>query len=151
MAHVPRCTVRPGANLAMKLEGADTLLAVEYLPENFKPDGQRVFCVFKDGPDCDGEPIGSFPAQLADPIEGLPVELTDLLITATRASHDAIRPAPIHKVLLAGRLIGEGRHQLSEGRHVWEFSKIGPRVNTRIIPLESLSYAANPVMRAFGL
>jgi hypothetical protein len=118
MAHIPRGLVVAASDLPLNLESADTLLTVEHLPEHLKPDEQGIFGVLEDCLDSDGEPIGGIAAELADPIEGLPIELANLLITAPWALYDAVRPAAIHQVLPARRLVGEGFHQLSERHHV---------------------------------
>jgi hypothetical protein len=118
MAHIPSRLVGSAPDLALNLKRADTLFAVQNLPENLKPDGQRIFGVLKDRPNRNGEPIGRLATQLADPVEGLPVELTDLSISTTRAPYHAIRPTVFAHELLAGCLVGEGLHQLSERHHV---------------------------------
>jgi hypothetical protein len=118
MAHIPRRLVSARPDLPLNLESANAFLAVKDLPENLEPDSEGIFRVLEDGSDGDREAIGGIAAQFADPIEGLPVELTDFGVAAPGALHDAVRPATIHQELLARRFIGKGFHQLSERHHV---------------------------------
>jgi hypothetical protein len=117
MAHVPSRPVIAAPDLALDLESADTLLAIQHLPENLEPDSQGIFGVLEDGIDCDREPIGRLTAQFADPIERFPIELADLRVTASRTLHHAIWPPMVHEELFA-RFVGrEGRHQVFESHH----------------------------------
>jgi len=117
MAHVPGRLVRSGTDLPLNLEGAYALLGIEYLPENLKPNSQRIFGVLEDSSHGYRKSIGRIATNFADPIERLPVESADLFIPASRATNDTIRPAVIHEKLLAGRFIWKGVDQLFERHH----------------------------------
>lgn len=122
MAHIPSRPVIAASDLALNLESADTFLAVEHLPENFEPDDQGILRVLKDRVDRDREPIRRLAAQLADPIERLPVELSDFRIATAGAFDDAVRPAAVHQEFLADIVGREDLHQLFERHHESEFS-----------------------------
>lgn len=118
MAHVPRGLMR-SANLPGDLESTDTLLAIEHLPEHFKPRLEVNVCVLEDGADCDGEAIGrslGWRARLANPMPRTRFELINLGVFTARALN-TFRPAAFHQELLAGIIVREGFHELFECHH----------------------------------
>ena len=118
MAHVP-CGLMCCTDLPRDLERTDPFLAVEHLPEHFKPCFEVNVRILEDSAHCDGETIGR-PlrgcAGLADPMPRTRFELVDFLVTAARAL-DAFRPATLHQELLAGIIIWKGFHQIFECHH----------------------------------
>jgi hypothetical protein len=120
MAHIPSRAIVATSDLALNLECAHTLFAIENLPENFKPSLKRVVGVLEDGSRDYREPIGvTLPAILigAFPFPRLRDLVDAIRIAATRASNYAVRPATLHQELLAGVVGWEGHHQFLEGHH----------------------------------
>jgi len=118
VAHIPR-GLMGSADLPRDLERTDALLAVEHLPEHFKPRLKVNVSILEDGADRDGETIGrplGGRACLADPMPRARLELIHLGIGAARALH-TIGPAALHQELLASVVIREGLHKLFECHH----------------------------------
>jgi hypothetical protein len=118
-AHIPSRLVRAGTYLAMDLQSAHTFLAVEHLPENFKPRLQWVVRILENRSDQNGEAIRMLRAGAlaALPCKRASLGVVDAITAAAGAMHDAIRPAAPHQVLFAVIVGWEFRHQLSERHH----------------------------------
>jgi hypothetical protein len=119
-AHIPSGLIGTGPDHPMDLEGADALLARQHQVQNLEPSPKRIVGVLEDRFDGNGEPIGGIPTELADPMEGLPIELADLGILAPGALHDAIRPAAVCQILLAGFFVREKLIELCKGHLLYK-------------------------------
>jgi hypothetical protein len=114
-AHVPSGLVGCATNLALNLHRANAFLGVENLPENLEPSLERVFGVLEDCPADDAETIVF--AKFAKPVKRPRDEFVGSGITATRAFHYTILPAPFEQELLAGFVRRKTRHQFAERHH----------------------------------
>jgi hypothetical protein len=127
MAHIPRRAIVTTSNLPLNLKRADSLLGVEYLPENLEPSLKRVVRVLKDGSCDDREPISiALPTFL---IRALPFprlcNLVNVIGLATSWTYSfTIRPTPFHEELFTGFVGREGGHQFSEGHHGMKDSRL---------------------------
>lgn len=119
MAHIP-CGVVSGAGLPGDLQCADAFLAVEHLPEHFKPYLEVDVRILKRRAHGHGEtiarPLGR-RAALADPVKRARLESVDLYVAAADTANFAIRPAALHQELLAGIVVWKSFHQLLECHH----------------------------------
>jgi hypothetical protein len=118
VAHIPR-GLMGGADLSGDLERTDALLAVEHLPEHFKPRLEMNVGIFKDSAHRNREAIGGplgWCAGLADPMPRARCEMINFGVPATWAPH-AILPATLHQELLAGVIVREAFHKLFECHH----------------------------------
>jgi hypothetical protein len=119
MAHIPRRLVGLASDLPLNLKRADAFLAVEHLPDDFKPSTKRVFSVLKNGTADDRKSIGVALATFL--VRALPLprlrEFVDRFgLAAARAAH-AGRPTAFHQELAARVLSRESRQQLFERHH----------------------------------
>ena len=120
MAHIPSRLVRLASDLPLNLKCAHAFLAVEHLPDDFKPSAKRVFGVLKNGPADDRKSIGvTFATFLvrALPLPRLREFVNRFGLAAARAAH-AGRPTAFHQELAARVLSRESRQQLFERHHV---------------------------------
>jgi hypothetical protein len=120
MAHVPSGAIVAAADLSLNLESAHALLAVENLPENFKPCLERIVSVLKDCARNYREAVGVALAAVfirALPFPRLRNLVNPVRFAATRTSHLTVRPATLHQELLASIVSWKGLHQLFEGHH----------------------------------
>jgi len=115
MAHVPRRLVCTAPDLALNLECADALFAVQDLPENLEPSFERILGVLENRAADDAEAV--VLAGLAKPMERPRFQDINFVAIATRALDDAISPAVIQHELFAGFVGREGFHQFAERHH----------------------------------
>lgn len=118
MAHIPR-GLMGRADLPGDLERTDALLAIEHLPEHFKPRLEMNVCILKDGTHGNGETIGRplrRRARLANPVPRARFELIDFGVFTTRTLN-ASGPAALHQELFASVVIRESFQELFECHH----------------------------------
>ena len=120
MAHIPGCAVVSAPDLAMNLQGTDTLLALRHQVNNLEPGPERIVGILEHGSRDYREAVAVPSAAifvLTYPVKWAGFERIDFCAMAARALH-AIGPALIVQVLLARFLGAESRHQSGQG-HCW--------------------------------
>jgi hypothetical protein len=119
MANKPRGRIGR-SDLLLNLHGAHAFLAIQHLPEHFKPRLQWIVRVLENGLDQNRETIGlTFQgvwALRALPVERARLGLVNLIVSASRAA-DSVRPAAFHQEPFTSRFIGKSGHQLLERHH----------------------------------
>ena len=113
VTHVPCRTVRSHAQHSLNPKGAGPLRALGHDEDDLEPLRERVLRVLEDGPRDDGEAIAVLVTLLANPVEGPMCRMPDFRVAALGA-YDAVRPAALRQVALAGVVIGEPGGHLVE-------------------------------------
>lgn len=114
MAHEPRGLVGTESHVPHDLQCANPLLAGEHQVHDAEPLSQRLVRVFEDRIDQHGKTVaGIWSAVIALPVKVFGAVRLGLK-AAARTAYNAIGPAVVHQVLLAGVLV---RKLLLEIRH----------------------------------
>lgn len=107
VAHSPRGFVGTKAHIPHDLQGADAFLAGQHQVHDAEPFPKGFVRVLEDRIDQHGKAIaGHWRAFVALPVKGLGAVCRGGE-TAARAAHNAVRPAIIHQIGLAGILMRE--------------------------------------------
>lgn len=118
MAHIEGRPVRASAEHPVNLQGADTFLGREHEMENLEPIQQRFLGFLENGSGCERETVRRaivLAALFALPVPWSRFAHIDVIVGATDALDDAIRPASIPEIGAARILIGEHLLELSNG------------------------------------
>lgn len=104
VAHIPSRSVVARTDLPMNLQCADSLLALGHQVNDFKPSLERIVGILENRSRDNREAVAVLTAAiliLTKPVKRARLQGVNLLAIAARATN-AIRPAQLHQILLAG-------------------------------------------------